>query len=448
MMDSDRRIPFKEKTASGAFLFSGSDLSAKTVWKETRDAIGAPFLKAAFPEKTLGAPFLEYALNCLKKVRKFGVLMIRPDPGTEDALKDGVDGDGRVKDLVDALKALCRDPGSGWGPYEPDILCGFFPDKTDQDCMEMGMAIQDRLQSEGAVTVSIGCARHPTIHFSKAQAFENARKAIDHAAFFGPGSRVVFDAVSLNISGDNRYQEGDIPGAVGEYRSALRLDPTDVNVLNSLGVCYAIQEDWARAVECFETALWLAPHEVMAVYNLALVDQARGAPDRALERYREVLDIQQDHFESLFQMGRLYLEKKEPGEAEACFQKAVSVRPGSGPAHRYLGECGMLLGKAQDAIRAFKRAVKINPNDAASLSALGSLFNEIGENPEVALAFCEQSVKIAPEEGLYRYRLGVLYHRHDRIPEAEKTLGEAQRLGYAAQPLIDEIRKGREGDFQ
>lgn len=448
MMDSDRRIPFKEKTASGAFLFSGSDLSAKTVWKETKDTISAPFLKAAFPEKTFDAPFLEYALNCLKKVRKFGVLMIRPDPGTEDALKDGVDGDGRAKDLVDALKALCRDPGSGWGLYEPDILCGFFPDKTDQACMEMGRAIQDRLHPEGAGTVSIGCARHPTIHFSKAQTFENARKAIDHAAFFGPGSRVVFDAVSLNISGDNRYQEGDIPGAVREYRSALRLDPTDVNVLNSLGVCYAIQEDWARAVECFETALWLAPHEVMAVYNLALVDQARGEPDRALERYREVLDIQQDHFESLFQMGRLYLEKRETDKAEACFQKAVSVRPGSGPTHRYLGECGMLLGKTQDAIHAFKKAVKINPNDAASLSALGSLFNEIGENPEVALAFCEQSVKIAPEEGLYRYRLGVLYQRHDRIPEAEKALGEAQRLGYETQSLIDEIRKAREGDSQ
>ena len=80
--------------------------------------------------------------------------------------------------------------------------------------MEMGSAVKEQLSRRRRETVSMGCARYPMINFSKAQVFENARKAIDHAAFFGPGSRVAFDAVSLNISGDNRYQEGDMPGAI------------------------------------------------------------------------------------------------------------------------------------------------------------------------------------------------------------------------------------------
>ena len=438
------RISFEEKLATGSFLLSKSDFQAKKAQGGLDNFILTAFLKKTFPETTFEEPFVEYALRRLGDARSFGVLMIRLDPIKEGEADPASDREGQVRDLVEILRPFCKDGDSGWGSYESDILCSFFPGKTDLDCMEMGSAVQEQLSRRRRETVSMGCARYPMINFSKAQVFENARKAIDHAAFFGPGSRVAFDAVSLNISGDNRYQEGDMPGAIREYQAALKIEPTNVNVLNSLGVCYAVTGDLNRAVECFETVLWIDPGEVMTLYNLALADQAGGDIERALKRYQEVLDIQKDHFETLFQMGRLYVEQEKPGDGKPYLKKAVSLRPASGPANRYLGECCMGMGRIDEAIQTFKKAIKINPNDAASLSALGYLFNEVGENPEVALTFCEQSVKIAPEDGLFRYRLGMLYYHQDRIQDAEKALSEALRLGYDATALLNKIQEARQ----
>ncbi len=434
-------VPFETETASGSFLFSRSGLPGKKGRKTVGDFKGADFLKKAFPEKTVGEPFLEQALLRLGDAHQFGALMFRLDP-LETAQEDSVlDREGVLRDLAEILGPFCRDSASGWGLYEPDHLCCFFPEKTDLDCMEIGRDAQVRLGQRRRESVSVGCARYPMADFSRAQVFENAKKAIDHAAFFGPGSRVAFDAVSLNISGDTRYQNGDIPGAIQEYRAALRIDPANVNVLNSLGVCHAGNGDWDQAEQYFEAALWLAPGEIMALYNLALSHQAKGDREKALGRYQEVLKIEKDHFETLFQIGRLYLEGDKPGEAETLLRQAASLRPGSGPANRYLAEACMKMGRTEEAIGAFKKAVKINPNDAASLSALGSLFDEIGENAEVALAFCEQSVKITPEEGLYWYRLGLLYLHQNRGEDAEKALSKALGLGHDAAAVLEKIKR-------
>jgi hypothetical protein len=59
------------------------------------------------------------------------------------------------------------------------------------------------------------CCRLPDHQLHPQQIVTNAEKALDHAGFFGPGTITGFDAVSLNISGDRRYQAGDIAGAIG-----------------------------------------------------------------------------------------------------------------------------------------------------------------------------------------------------------------------------------------
>ena len=107
--------------------------------------------------------------------------------------------------------------------------------------------------------------------YKKCEIINNARKAFDHATFFGANSLVAFDDVSLNISGDKFYEKGDIPAAINEFKLALALDPGNVNVHNSLGVCYGLQSDYDSAIAAFQKAMALDPGEYMALYNLGLV---------------------------------------------------------------------------------------------------------------------------------------------------------------------------------
>jgi Flp pilus assembly protein TadD len=262
---------------------------------------------------------------------------------------------------------------------------------------------------------------------------------LDHAAFFGPDSQVVFDDVSLNISGDHLFRKGEIPAAMEEFTTALLLEPENVNVRNSLGVCHSLLGNFDQALSEFQTALKLAPEEFLAQYNLGLVHVLTGNRQEALTRFLEAYRLSGDVYEVTLQTGRLYLETGDPAQGFTYLEKALRLNP-TALSHRLMGDCHSAMGRSEEALAAYKQAVKINPNDAAALSTLGLLYEDKGGNREIAALFCEQSVQISPTEGLYRHRLGELYLKQDRLEDALKAFQAAVELGYDSSRYIEEIQ--------
>ena len=289
--------------------------------------------------------------------------------------------------------------------------------------------------------MSAGVADYPCLRFSKSQMLENARKALDHAAFFGPGAIALFDDVTLNISGDLRYQHGDINGAMEEFKKALAINPDNVNVHNSLGVCYGVVGAYEAALRCFEAAMQRAPKDVMALYNAGMAHLVIGDRDRALTFLLTAHGLGEPVFEITFQTGRLYMTRGLPDKARPFLQDATRLKPDAATAWRLLGECLFALEDTAQAVSAYKRAVKLNPGDAESLSALGCLFDRQGENPEITTIFCEQAVDIAPENGLFHHRLGSLYLKQGRHDDALRAFRRADDLGRDAAAEIEGLRE-------
>ncbi len=281
----------------------------------------------------------------------------------------------------------------------------------------------------------------PCLNFSKSQMLENARKALDHAAFFGPGQSALFDDVTLNISGDQRYQHGDINGAMAEFKKALDLNPDNLNAHNSLGVCYGVVGAYETALRCFEAVLKRAPGDLMALYNAGLVNRILGDRERALGFLLAAAETGEPVFEVAFHTGRLYMEQHQAAQARPFLESATRLCPEAGPAWRLLGECLFALEAVGEAVAAYKRAIKLNPGDAESLSALGCLFDRQGENPEITTIFCEQAVDIAPENGLFHHRLGALYVKQQRYDEALRALRRAAELGCDTEAEIDAVTR-------
>jgi Flp pilus assembly protein TadD len=111
---------------------------------------------------------------------------------------------------------------------------------------------------------------------------------------------VALDTVSLNISADHYYQNGDLAAAISEYRSALCLDAANVNVHNSLGVCLAQQGNPAAARACFEEAWRIDPKEAMAVYNIGVLHLLEKDKVKALEMFRQAFAMDNRTFEIPF----------------------------------------------------------------------------------------------------------------------------------------------------
>lgn len=286
----------------------------------------------------------------------------------------------------------------------------------------------------GEGTVAMGVASWPCVDFGKRDIPGNCLKALLHASFIGPGETVIFDHLTLNISGDFYFEEGEYRDAIREYRRGLQLSPGDVNLLNSLGVALVECEQIRKAAVCFQEVLRKEPENYMALVNLGHVLQTLGQKIPALACYRKALDQlsvdQPGNADLFFPLARLQIECAEYAQALEVLARWQGS-PGSDREFllfRLLALANLASGNPEEAIRASERAVRLFPQDSISLSILGLLYVEQGEGDAVGLALCRKALDLDNFNPDHWYRLGrALFHIGD-LAAAQAALIRGLRM--------------------
>ncbi len=286
---------------------------------------------------------------------------------------------------------------------------------------DAGMALQ--------ISAGIGC--YPYADFKKSEILANCRKALLHAAFFGPSGVTPFDALSLNISGDIYYAEGDLPSAVKEYRRGLVCEPGNVNLLNSLGVAYALMDKHAFARESFKKALAVEPENFMSLYNLGLGEVLRGNASGGLQCFEKAAGAHSEEDgpevkrDLQFQLAKLYCRLEIYDKALTLllpWYGSCELPQSGGCALRYLGESCFGLGRKSEAMSWLQKALRFNEFDHEALSLLGLIYLQEGEGNEIALALCEKSVELNPSDTVVRWRLAKVQVECGLLTDARQNL--------------------------
>jgi tetratricopeptide (TPR) repeat protein len=348
---------------------------------------------------------------------------------------------GSMEKALVTLTGFCEDKEGGLARISTYRFACALPHVSEKEAKKLADELMASLPENQPPRTLIGIAAYPIIDYTLAQILENAEKALEHGEFFGPGTVTLFNAVSLNISGDRHYQNGDILGAIDDFKKGLLLDPTDVNLHNSLGVCYGVQEEYDAALRAFENAIELAPDEIMPIYNKGYVLSAKGEKEEAMQCFLAANAKEPDIFEVVFHIGQTLLEDGDAEKAKPFLENAVRINSRSGPANKSLGSCLKKLGLNREALQAYKTAVKINPSDAQSLSDLGQLYLQLEESLDVATVFSEQSVRLEPDNALFRYHLGCTYLQREMLDLALNEFEEAEAMGHDTQAKIEEVHQ-------
>lgn len=158
------------------------------------------------------------------------------------------------------------------------------------------------------------------------------------------------------------YKEsGDTSLAISSFLTTTEQDPKYLLAFEQLGLIFAASKN-PRAINFYETAIRLDPKNSLTRYNLAMFYQENGAPDKAVEVYKALLAIDPRFSNAHYNLGYIAIEfKKNPAEALPNFVEAEKSNPSFGAAIYMQGVCHEQLGKKADAIAAFKRCLKINP---------------------------------------------------------------------------------------
>jgi tetratricopeptide (TPR) repeat protein len=287
----------------------------------------------------------------------------------------------------------------------------FLDGRDEKETLQRCEEIRHELASAGC-SVSMGVALYPCKDSKKHDVPGNCQRALLHTVFYGPGSMTVFDAVSLNISGDVYYNEGDLASAVKEYRRGRAFDPDNTNLMNSLGVTYANMNKYAEAVAQFEEVLSRDKKNFMALYNLGFSCLALDDRKKGLYTLEKASLTGEKNFDLFFQLGKLYCRDGRYKDAVNVLQQGEKLGPkkvsdiSHGAVYRYLGEAYRGAGDNEKAIVSLQRASRYNPGDSAALSILGELYSDEKEGDEIALSLCRQAVELESDQADNWLRLG------------------------------------------
>jgi len=285
--------------------------------------------------------------------------------------------------------------------------------------------------------ISAGVSSYPYCDFNKTEMAFNCRKALLHAAFYGTSSAALFDAVSLNISGDIYFADGDLAKAVKEYKRGLKCDCQDVNLHNSLGVAQAMMNSLSSAIESYKKALSLDDDNFMALYNLGLSEQSRNRKrealsylETALRHYDEEEGGGQLVSDLTLQLGILSCEL---GKYESALSYLVPWQQenqngqNAGRVHYYLGESYYGLKNNKKAMESLQRALRFDELDDRAMSLLGRVYLEEGEGDDIALSLCRKSVELEPANLRYMLYLGQVLLRQGSYIEARENLSRCRK---------------------
>ncbi len=286
-------------------------------------------------------------------------------------------------------------------------------------------------------TISAGVSCYPYGDFKKSEILFNCQKALLHAAFFGNASGVVFDAVSLNISGDIYFSDGDLAKAVKEYRRGIKCDPQDVNLHNSLGVALVMMNKLPTAMHCFEQALKFDSKNFMALYNLGLGEQARNENvkaysymKKALENHTNDEDGQEALNDLKVQLGILSCDIGK------CKQAVFHLLPwfeenkknqDAERIHYYLGKAYYDLKENKKAMAWLQRALRFNEYDDRAMNLLGTLYLEEEQGDDIALSLCRKSVELEPSNIVYKLDIARAQRKCGLFGEARDNLRRCLR---------------------
>jgi protein O-mannosyl-transferase len=116
-------------------------------------------------------------------------------------------------------------------------------------------------------------------------------------------------------------------------------------------------------------------------------------------------------------LGILLADMGRNEEAIAHYRKALELKPDNAEAHNNFGALLEKTGRTDEAIVHYRKALEINPNLAQAYNNLGTLLEKMGRTDEV-LAHYRKVLAFNPDDSKIRNNLGTLLAKAGRTDEA------------------------------
>lgn len=135
-------------------------------------------------------------------------------------------------------------------------------------------------------------------------------------------------------------QDGELGGTVPWFKSAVELQPDNIQYLKQLAELHRDLEDAESAIACWENVIALSPAESADLHDahigLGCALQDEGRHFEAKEHFEAAAETQPESGQSHLHLGTLHEELGNMVEAECAFRYAIRLQPGVAPPYARL----------------------------------------------------------------------------------------------------------------
>ncbi len=157
------------------------------------------------------------------------------------------------------------------------------------------------------------------------------------------------------------HQSGFLNQAIAEYRAAIEADKRMEEAYSNLGLIYAAQRNYTKAIESFNKALSLRPARPTTLNGLGTVLYARGKIKEAMEKWQQTVEIDPKFAPAYYNIGNAFENDKDNQAAIEAYAKALKVNPSMADAYYRIGTIYYRDSHPAQALLLLAQAVQLSP---------------------------------------------------------------------------------------
>ena len=247
----------------------------------------------------------------------------------------------------------------------------------------------------------------------------------------------------LNALGDLYVKNSEDNVALGYYKEIVRLQPQNVLALNSLGAIYRRLKMYDESISVLERAVMCESSNVQTYYNLGFTYKLMENFDDAIQCFTTVVEENPRDVLAFNHMGTIYATERKHAEAVACYLKGLKVDPNHPVLHLNLAKSYDKLGEFIKAQAEYEAALRSKPGWLEAIENYSDLLLRKNKT-KTASEIVKKALHLNPKDAAMHTKLGDVYCRQDNYDEAETEYNVA----LAIKPDYTKAMSGLAGTYE
>lgn len=184
-----------------------------------------------------------------------------------------------------------------------------------------------------------------------------------------------------------KMEFNEFEGCISIGRDMLVIESTNEAVIAAVALCNQHLQKHDQAEIFYKNVLDINPNHFEAWANLGTTLKAQGKLKDAVKAYEEAILIKSDYPEALNNMGVALHDQGKFEEAKEAYTKSISLKPDYANAYYNMANSLKAQSRFEEAKEAYKKSISLNPEHANSYYNMGIVLDEQGELEEAVCSF-------------------------------------------------------------